>query len=248
MNSCLMSGRTNLPSSFRYWKSRFFLVFGDGCETPSDELCGDVPRLLHRWRAMSLGAPSFCQSFLFLLLFFFFFCWFVAKLLFVLFVSLRSVQSSRAGTRGLLKLLQNTLKQLTTLTTWSTLGLWLVIAMVQSLLPLFYGPLRLRKRVSVRLVLPEKKFLFFFFFWQMFLFCRDDNEVQSRTICQDEGQERASLKPWEEGGTDHWEGDSRHPCCFCPWGHKGHVSCYLSGRNHPLSKEAACGEQGQGKG
>ena len=206
-----MSGRTNLPSSFRYWKSRFFLVFGDGCETPSDELCGDVPRLLHRWRAMSLGAPSFCQSFLFL---FFFFCWFVAKLLFVLFVPLRSVQSSRAGTRGLLKLLQNMLKWLTTLTTWSTLGLWLVIAMVQSLLPLFYGPLRLRKRVSVRLVLPKKKFLFFF--WQMFLFCRDDNEVQSRTICQDEGQERASLKPWEEGGTGHWEGDSRHPCCFCP--------------------------------
>ena len=28
---------------------------------------------------------------------------------------------------------------------------------------MFYGPLRLRKRVSVRLVLPEKKFLFFFF-------------------------------------------------------------------------------------
>ena len=28
----------DLPSSFRYWKSRFFFVFGDDCETPSDEV------------------------------------------------------------------------------------------------------------------------------------------------------------------------------------------------------------------
>ena len=29
---------TNLPSSFRYWKSRYFFVFGDGWETLSDDL------------------------------------------------------------------------------------------------------------------------------------------------------------------------------------------------------------------
>ena len=51
-------------------------MFGDGWETPSDEFWGDIPRLLHRWRAPSLGASSFCKSFFFLFLFF----WFVANL------------------------------------------------------------------------------------------------------------------------------------------------------------------------
>ena len=49
----------DLPSSFQYWKSRFFFVSGDGWETPSDELWGDIPRLLRHWRAPSLGASSF---------------------------------------------------------------------------------------------------------------------------------------------------------------------------------------------
>ena len=39
---------TNLPSSFRYWKSWFFFVFGDDWETYPDEVWGDVPRLLRR--------------------------------------------------------------------------------------------------------------------------------------------------------------------------------------------------------
>ena len=64
---------TDLPSSFRYWKSRFFFVSGDGWETPSNEFWGDIPRLLCRWRAPSLSASSFCKSF-------FFFFWFVANL------------------------------------------------------------------------------------------------------------------------------------------------------------------------
>ena len=50
---------TDLPSSFRYWKSRFFFVFGDGWETLSDNFWGEVPRLLRRWRVPSLGALSF---------------------------------------------------------------------------------------------------------------------------------------------------------------------------------------------
>ena len=35
---------------------------GDDWETPFDEVWGDVPRLLHRWKASSLGASSFCKS------------------------------------------------------------------------------------------------------------------------------------------------------------------------------------------
>ena len=57
----------DLPSSFRYWKSRFFFVYGDGWKTPSDELWGEVPRFLRRWRALSLGVLSSCQFFLILL-------------------------------------------------------------------------------------------------------------------------------------------------------------------------------------
>ena len=51
---------TDLLSSFRYWKSRFFFVFGDDWETPFDEVWGDIPRLLCCWRAPSLGASSLC--------------------------------------------------------------------------------------------------------------------------------------------------------------------------------------------
>ena len=38
----------DLPSSFRYWKSKYFLMFGDDWKTPSDDLWGEVPRLPHR--------------------------------------------------------------------------------------------------------------------------------------------------------------------------------------------------------
>ena len=37
---------TDLPSSFRYWKSQFFFVSGDDWETFFNEVWGDVPRLL----------------------------------------------------------------------------------------------------------------------------------------------------------------------------------------------------------
>ena len=51
---------TDRLSSFRYWKFRFFFVFGDDWETPFDEVWGDIPRLLCCWRAPSLGASSLC--------------------------------------------------------------------------------------------------------------------------------------------------------------------------------------------
>ena len=37
-----------LPSSFRYWKSRFFFVSGDDFETPSSRVWGELPRLHRR--------------------------------------------------------------------------------------------------------------------------------------------------------------------------------------------------------
>ena len=45
-----------LPSSFRYWKSRFVFVYGDDFETPASKAWGDVPRLLRRWGTSHLGA------------------------------------------------------------------------------------------------------------------------------------------------------------------------------------------------
>ena len=45
----------NLPSSFCYWKSRYFFVSGDGWKTFSDDFWGDVSRLLRRWETPQLG-------------------------------------------------------------------------------------------------------------------------------------------------------------------------------------------------
>ena len=74
---CVRKARiiADLPSSIQYWKSRFFFMFEDEWETPSNEFWGEVPRLICRWRALSLGAPSFRKSFFLLL-----FPWFVTNL------------------------------------------------------------------------------------------------------------------------------------------------------------------------
>ena len=48
-----------LPSSFRYWKSRFFFVSGDDLETPSGGVWGELPRLHRRWGTPTLGASMF---------------------------------------------------------------------------------------------------------------------------------------------------------------------------------------------
>ena len=44
-----------LPSSFRYWKSRFFFVSGDDFKTPSSGVWGEFSRLHHRWGTPTLG-------------------------------------------------------------------------------------------------------------------------------------------------------------------------------------------------
>ena len=58
----------DLLSSFRYWKSRYFFVSGDGWETLSDDFWGDFPRLLYWWETPVLGVFAlhcslFCSSF-----------------------------------------------------------------------------------------------------------------------------------------------------------------------------------------
>ena len=48
-----------LPSSFRYWKSRFFFVSGDDFETPSTVVLGELSRLHRQWGTPTLGASMF---------------------------------------------------------------------------------------------------------------------------------------------------------------------------------------------
>ena len=48
-----------LPSSFRYWKSRFFFVSRDDFKTPSGGVWGELPRLHRRWGMPTLGASMF---------------------------------------------------------------------------------------------------------------------------------------------------------------------------------------------
>ena len=51
-----------LPSSFRYWKSKFFFVSEDDFETLSGEVWGELPRLHHQWGTLTLGASLFLYS------------------------------------------------------------------------------------------------------------------------------------------------------------------------------------------
>ena len=79
-----------LPSSFKYWKSRFFFVSGDNFETLSSREWGDAPRLLHQSGTPTLGASIFPPVTIFFL-----------HVVFVIdsyiFVQCRDDQSLRAG-------------------------------------------------------------------------------------------------------------------------------------------------------
>ena len=48
-----------LPSSFMYWKSRFFFMSGDVFKTLSNTAWGDIPRLLRWWGTSNLGESLF---------------------------------------------------------------------------------------------------------------------------------------------------------------------------------------------
>ena len=56
-----------LPSSFKYWKLRFFFVSRDDFETLSNREWGDVLRLLRWWGTSTLGATVFLPITIFLL-------------------------------------------------------------------------------------------------------------------------------------------------------------------------------------
>ena len=59
----------DLPSFFRYWKSRYFFVSGDGWETLSNDFWGNVPRLLRWWETPHIGAFAFYAFFIYLFIF-----------------------------------------------------------------------------------------------------------------------------------------------------------------------------------
>ena len=80
----------DLPSTFRYWKSRYFFVSGDGWETLPDDLWGNVPRLLRRWETPLIGVFTPYELPTSSLLFFLFFIYFPID------VVLCSERSSRA--------------------------------------------------------------------------------------------------------------------------------------------------------
>lgn len=78
----------DLPLSFQYWKSRYFFVSGDNWETRSNDLWGEVPRLLHRWGMQKLGASSFASVFFYDLCFRLY-----SDIYFLFFFQLRSVKN-----------------------------------------------------------------------------------------------------------------------------------------------------------
>ena len=117
---------SDLPSSFRYWKSRFFFVSGDEWETPSEEVWGDLPKLLHRWKTLSLGAslflPVLCPSF-------FRVHSIVTNSSIRCLVQLRDGPNLRASTSNVLRLQLSMRSQLMISTIWSILALWLCTAL-----------------------------------------------------------------------------------------------------------------------
>ena len=66
------------PTSFHDWKSRYFFVSRE-FETLSNDLWGEVSRLLQRWEIPTLGALFFssCLYFLFILLIYYFLTFFL---------------------------------------------------------------------------------------------------------------------------------------------------------------------------
>ena len=88
-----------LPSSFRYWKSRFFFMSEEDFETPSSGDWGDIPRLLRWWGTPTLGASVF----LLVVFSFVVFAIIVTNSFASCFAQLRDGLSSKAGIRSVLR-------------------------------------------------------------------------------------------------------------------------------------------------
>ena len=85
-----------LPSSFRYWKSRFFFLSGDDFKTPSSGVWGELPRLHHQWGNPTIGASMF----LFIILSFILFTVVATDSPISRFAQLKDGLSRRAGTKS----------------------------------------------------------------------------------------------------------------------------------------------------
>ena len=118
-----------LPSSFRYWKSKFFFVSGDNFETPSGGVWGELPRLYRQWGTSTLGASMF----LFIILSFILLIVVVAN--FFRSEQLRHGLSRRTGTENGCGRLLSTRARLRTGTTLWIQGLLLFTTLVRSPLP-----------------------------------------------------------------------------------------------------------------
>ena len=88
-----------LPSSFRYWKSRFFFVSRDDFEIPFNGDWGDIPRLLRRWGTPTLGALVFLP----VVFSFVVFVVIITDSFASCFAQLRDGLSSKAGIRSVLR-------------------------------------------------------------------------------------------------------------------------------------------------
>ena len=109
-----------LPSSFRYWKSKCFFVYGDDFETSSSEVWGDLPRLHRWWGTPTLGASLFLSRHL---------CFAAFTVLATdslpsCFAQLKDVQNSRAGIKSVCKRKSSTCRLLRARTIWWTHVLW----------------------------------------------------------------------------------------------------------------------------
>ena len=105
-----------LPSSFRYWKSRFFFVSGDDFETSSNEVWGDLPRLHCWWGTLTLGASIFlsrCLSFVVFIVL-------ATDPLPSCFAQLKGIQNSRTGIKSVCRKQLSTHRLLRAGTIWWT--------------------------------------------------------------------------------------------------------------------------------
>ena len=164
----------SLPSSFRYWKSRFFFMSGDDFETPSGEVWGELSRLHCRWGTPTLGVSLFLSLYL----------GFVAFAILATdssiscFAQLRDDPNLRLDIRSVYRRQSSMRKILRVGTILWTHVLSPFIASGRSLLPSSCATSKLKeKSVSVEFI--STCFLIYIFpFLQVFSSCRNDDQIQ----------------------------------------------------------------------
>ena len=169
-------------------------MFGDDWGTSSDEIWGDIPRLLRRWRAPSLGASSFCKSLLLLSSFSFYFL-VVANLFFFFFCCVYAVKKRpklKSRYRRRVEAATEYAKTIDNLVDLRTLARH-CLGLEPS--PYVLHTIKIEEKskclicssLTLIFFLLFCFFLFLFSFLQVFFFRRDDDEVQPGDVYQDEG-------------------------------------------------------------